>query len=47
MSRYERIKCLALVVFIAFPLAALLDWLARLSERGIERRAARPGRSER
>jgi hypothetical protein len=47
MSRYERIKYAALVIFVAFPLAALLDLLSRLSERGIERRAAHPGRSER
>jgi hypothetical protein len=32
MTRYERIKDTLLVVLVGFPLAALLDVLARISE---------------
>ena len=37
MTIYERIKYTLLVVFVGFPLAALLDVLARISERRIRR----------
>jgi hypothetical protein len=33
MTRYERIKYTLLVVLIGFPFAALLDAMARASER--------------